>query len=169
MHRTVAAKSWLRELDILELEGGERADDLPLAVWMVVGALRRALRPQTERDLHGSPRLCVQGCSGRWLAVEASLSEPTPTGPAETVVIIGPAGPREVLRLRTSAYGLSHREKEVLDLVVRGYSNKQISEELTISRYTVEDHLSTIFEKVGTRGRRELFKQLYLETLFAPR
>jgi DNA-binding CsgD family transcriptional regulator len=67
--------------------------------------------------------------------------------------------------LKTSAYGLTKREREVVDLVVRGASTKQISASLYISEYTVQDHLSSVFEKVGARGRRALVKRLYLDSL----
>ncbi len=82
------------------------------------------------------------------------------------MVIIAPAGPKEVLRLSAIGYGLSPREQEVVDLTVRGSSTKQISQALYISEYTVKDHLKNIFGKVGVRGRRALVKQLYLDTIF---
>ena len=47
-----------------------------------------------------------------------------------------------------------------------GTSTKQISQAFYISEYTVKDHLSNTFEKVGVRGRRTLVKQLYLNTIF---
>jgi DNA-binding CsgD family transcriptional regulator len=81
------------------------------------------------------------------------------------MIIIEPAGPREVSWLITSAYGLSDREREVVDLVTRGLSTKQISQTLYISEYTVQDHFSNVFDKVGVRGRRALVKRLYLESL----
>jgi DNA-binding CsgD family transcriptional regulator len=81
------------------------------------------------------------------------------------MIVIEPAGPREVSWLSTAAYGLSAREREVVDLVVRGLSTKQISHTLYISEYTVQDHLSNIFDKLGVRGRRALVKRLYLESL----
>jgi DNA-binding NarL/FixJ family response regulator len=65
--------------------------------------------------------------SGRWLTLQASRTEPTQTRPAESVVIIAPAGPKEVLRLSAIGYGLSPREQEVVELAVRGASTKQIS------------------------------------------
>jgi DNA-binding CsgD family transcriptional regulator len=52
-----------------------------------------------------------------------------------------------------------------VDLVVRGLSTKQICQTLFISEYTVQDHLSHVFDKVGVRGRRALVKRLYLEGL----
>jgi DNA-binding CsgD family transcriptional regulator len=69
--------------------------------------------------------------------------------------------------LRTAAYNLSDREREVVDLVVRGLSTKQISQTLYISEYTVQDHLSNVFDKVSVRGRRALVKRLYLESFSA--
>ena len=121
---------------------------------MVAGALGRTLDPRSDRDLHRLLQLCVPGRSGRLLALLASLTERYPYHPAEKVVVMGSAGPREVLKLRTSAYGLRRREKEIVDLAVRGYSNKQILEAFSTSGYTVEEHLSNIFEKVGVRGAR---------------
>jgi DNA-binding CsgD family transcriptional regulator len=67
--------------------------------------------------------------------------------------------------LHTAAYGLSPREREIVDLVVRGVSNRKIAATLYISEYTVQDHLSNIFDKVGVRGRQGLVKHLYLSSV----
>jgi DNA-binding CsgD family transcriptional regulator len=130
-----------------------------------LGALERALKPETDRDFNASPHLRVRGRSGRWLSLQASRTEPTSILPSGSIVIIAPAGPKEVLRLTTLGYELSRRELEVVDLVVRGASTRQMAQELYISEYTVKDHLSNIFEKVGVRGRRQLVKRLYLNTV----
>ena len=53
----------------------------------------------------------------------------------------------------------------VIRLVVRGFSNRQISENLFISENTVQRHLSNMFENVGVRNRRTLLKRLFLENL----
>ena len=65
-----------------------------------------------------------------------------------------------------TAYGLTQREREVVDLLVRGASTKEISRALYISEYSVQEHLSNTFEKVGERGRQALVKRLYLESVF---
>ena len=44
---------------------------------------------------------------------------------------------------------LSPREREVLELVAEGRSNKAISERLVITQATVQKHVSTIFNKLG--------------------
>lgn len=44
-----------------------------------------------------------------------------------------------------------------------GLSTKEIAGALHISPYTVQDHLKSIFDKTGTRGRAELVGQIFLE------
>ncbi len=48
---------------------------------------------------------------------------------------------------------LSVREREVLDLLTSGMSNKEIAARLTISSNTVKFHLHTIYSKLGVRNR----------------
>jgi DNA-binding NarL/FixJ family response regulator len=50
---------------------------------------------------------------------------------------------------------LSARECEVLVLVVDGYSNREIAEELGITRNTVKNHLRSILAKLGVRNRAQ--------------
>jgi DNA-binding NarL/FixJ family response regulator len=56
---------------------------------------------------------------------------------------------------RQSADALTQREEEVLYLVARGMSNKEIGAELSISPLTVKAHLSSILEKLHLRRRVE--------------
>ena len=51
--------------------------------------------------------------------------------------------------------GLSPREYEVLSLLVRGWSNRQIANELFIDETTVKTHLHRIFEKLHVRDRTQ--------------
>ncbi len=164
VQHNASAERRLRELGNLEARWRE-GEGLPAPVWTVLGALRRALKAETDRDLNSTPQVRVRGRSGRWLTLQASQTEPSLNRSSEYVVVIAPAGPKQVLGLTSIGYGLSPREQEVVDLVVRGASTKQISEALYISEYTVKDHLDHIFEKVGVRGRRELVKRLYLNTV----
>lgn len=48
---------------------------------------------------------------------------------------------------------LSVREREVLDLIARGHSNRQIARELIIGEQTVKTHVSNILTKLDLRDR----------------
>lgn len=48
---------------------------------------------------------------------------------------------------------LTAREKQVLNLLAEGYSNRNIAEELDVSEKTVKNHLSSIFKKIGVSDR----------------
>jgi DNA-binding CsgD family transcriptional regulator len=54
-------------------------------------------------------------------------------------------------------FGISDREREVLDLVYRGRLNKEIARELNISLDTVKKHVYKIFKKTGVHSRLQLF------------
>ncbi len=66
-----------------------------------------------------------------------------------------PVGVPYATELQANEYGLSGREVEVLQLVARGLRNKEIAEELTLSRHTVERHLENIYSKMGAKGRAD--------------
>jgi two-component system response regulator NreC len=53
---------------------------------------------------------------------------------------------------------LSGREKEILQLLAEGYSNKEIAEKLFISPSTVNTHRSNLMSKLGLSTRRELIQ-----------
>ena len=50
---------------------------------------------------------------------------------------------------------LTDREREVLSLIARGYTNKQIAETLFVSEKTARNHVSHILEKLGLARRSE--------------
>ena len=50
---------------------------------------------------------------------------------------------------------ISGREQEVLALVARGYTNRQIAEQLVISENTARNHVSRILDKLGLSRRSE--------------
>ncbi len=51
---------------------------------------------------------------------------------------------------------LTRAERQVVDLAVRGATNREIAEALVVTRKTVEWHLQKSFVKLGVRSRREL-------------
>ena len=52
--------------------------------------------------------------------------------------------------------GTTGREKEIIEHVCRGLSNKQIAQRLALSENTVKAHLNTIFRKFNITSRLKL-------------
>jgi DNA-binding NarL/FixJ family response regulator len=57
---------------------------------------------------------------------------------------------------------LTPRQAEVLNLVVRGFTNALIADELCIGEGTVEFHLSAIFDKAGVESRAMLIARVHM-------
>lgn len=51
---------------------------------------------------------------------------------------------------------ITQREKDVLSLVVQGYSNEEIGKILNISKHTAKAHISEILRKLNVQSRAEL-------------
>jgi len=136
----------LPDLNGLELQqriGSERADmpiifitgrgDIPMTVQaMKAGAIEFLTKPFTPAVLLRAIEIALER-SRTCLEEEAKL---------------------QTLRARHQA--LSHREGEVMAMVVRGLLNKQVSGELGISEITVKQHRGRMMRKMRTRSLPEL-------------
>ena len=63
-----------------------------------------------------------------------------------------PAPEQEIVEGAESSI-LTNREKEILCLVAQGLSNREIAEQLFVSRYTVESHIKHIYRKLSVTKR----------------
>ena len=61
---------------------------------------------------------------------------------------------------RSKKYGLTGREIEVVSLLSEGITNKEIGNKLFISEYTVENHLRSIYRKMGVTNRTAVVHRL---------
>lgn len=55
---------------------------------------------------------------------------------------------------------LSPREQEVLNLVLKGFSNAEIADLLEVTERTIKAHVGTIFVKTGCPNRNQLFAEV---------
>jgi DNA-binding NarL/FixJ family response regulator len=62
--------------------------------------------------------------------------------------------------------GLTQRESEILDLVVKGLSNRDIAQRLFLGEETVKSHLSSIYRKLKVKGRAEAIAVALREVSF---
>jgi len=99
---------------------------------------------------------------GRWAVIEAARLE----GPGQGIAVsIRPAGVEDVLGLLSRASGLTPRERELVALLVEGLDTRELAGRLFISRHTVQDHLKSVFAKVGVRSRRELVSGVFAQAV----
>jgi len=123
-----------------------------------------ALRKLT-RGLHGCPVVVVSsaplgagvrsalGAGASGFVTDARL-ETTLAAAARSALVGQVSLPRELHRCAVRP-AFSHREKQVLSLVVRGLGNRQIAARLFLSESTVKSHLASAFQKLGVRSRKE--------------
>lgn len=53
-------------------------------------------------------------------------------------------------------YGLTPRERQMVEAIVEGYSNREIAQRFAVREDTVKHHLTSIFSKLGVTTRLEL-------------
>jgi len=63
---------------------------------------------------------------------------------------------RDAVQSNLQRYALTPRECDVVLLVLYGYSNRRIADQLFLAEYTVEDHLKRVFAKMAVRTRTAL-------------
>ena len=76
-------------------------------------------------------------------------------GPTAIAVLAGQAVVPRRMRALLRRPTLSFREKQILALVVGGYTNGQIGARLFLAESTVKSHLSSAFAKLGVRSRSD--------------
>jgi DNA-binding CsgD family transcriptional regulator len=151
---TEAARSWFSALNPA---GIPFPDGIPGLVWSVVG---RLIAHERGEDTRRAPRVRAHTGAGSWALVEAARLDGASAGIA---VSIRAAGVEDVLGLVSLASGLTPRERELVTLLLEGLDTRELAERLFISRHTVQDHLKSVFEKVGVRSRRELVASVFAQ------
>jgi len=111
---------------------------------LAAGAQGYILKDTAARELIGAIRSVQRG--------ESVLS------PAVTRLVIEDYLRWGDLQPEQNSDGLSAREREVLQLIAEGYTNKQIAEILTISIKTVQAHRTSLMQKLDLHDRGELIK-----------
>jgi DNA-binding CsgD family transcriptional regulator len=139
-------------LGVLADDGG--ADAIPV---VVSGVADQALRD--DGDQPATAR--VRTRDGQWVVVRGSLLG---TGPdARAAVYIEAAHTPELAPLLVAAYGFTARERQITELVARGYTTNEMAASLEVTPFTIQDHLKAIFAKSGTGSRGELVARLFLD------
>ena len=151
-----AAQRWIGEL--VEDPPPQRPSESKII--QAVAARARLIPPGTD-PLELSARARVRTRTGTWLLMYGTRLSGGPGG--RTAVIIHPATPQDVAPVVALSYGLTDRESQVAMQCIQGRATKEIARALSMSPYTVQDHLKSIFDKTGVRTRGELVGQIFLD------
>jgi DNA-binding CsgD family transcriptional regulator len=161
-----SAQAWLADL----VAPGFRVPEgwLPAPVHEVAMRARAIARTISDgsKPEHLQAHLRVQTHSGQWLMLHGSHMVGKSVGTGQTAVILERAHSSQIAQLLMLAYGLTPREREVLQQVLKGLATKEMAVMLHVSANTVQDHLKAIFDKVGVRSRSELVARVLGEHYF---
>jgi DNA-binding CsgD family transcriptional regulator len=131
-------------------------DRVPASVLSLASFVRDA--PQAAQG--GSNVVTVPGNDG-WVTLHASL--PDPAGDRRVVIVIERASAARSATVRLEAFGATAREREIATLLARGLSRTEMADALVLSPHTVEDHVKSLYDKVGVASRQELVARMFLD------
>lgn len=89
-----------------------------------------------------------------WFSLRAEPLEGAMAG--DVVVTLQPATAAELLPAIAQWYGISRRERAVVEQALQGRAAKQIARRLDLSPHTVNDHFKAVYRKTGVSSREEL-------------
>ncbi|MDN3353619.1 LuxR family transcriptional regulator [Actinomadura sp. DC4] len=123
-------------------------DDLSITLWNFAAAARQE---------NGAVLSRVPTADG-WVALQAQHLAGARHG--EVAITVQSATAGQLLPAVTAWYGITTRERAVIEQVLDGRSSKQIARSLDLSQHTTNDHLKAIYRKIQVSGRSELFATL---------
>ena len=102
-------------------------------------------------EIYGGLVAAVFAGLGIWLGLKLTKKK-------ETVVvkeILISAQPFALNKARLRELGITPREREILELIAAGLSNREIAEKLFVSENTVKTHSSRLFDKLSAKRRTQ--------------
>ncbi len=145
---TPAAESWL---NVLQDSDVSQEHHLPTVIWSAIAGLRAGGQRSTQASV------CVPTLKGQ-LRVEAS-----PVGDDGTVAVVLVPHFRPVPPAIPAHWDLTRQERQVVEQVVCGLSNRQVATTLVVTEHTVESHLKHVYTKLNVHSRSQLLARYFAE------
>lgn len=154
-------------IDVIVVAEEKILEDVARAVHTVTGGSTIAIVVLSNSDEYPASVLRHQSLSGwsivpldvstaRLQAAIAAAAQGFVTLPASAAErILGQRVPIETMNIGSAEEPLTLREREVLEMLSRGLSNKMIARRLSISEHTVKFHVSSIYTKLGAASRTD--------------
>jgi DNA-binding CsgD family transcriptional regulator len=152
-----------RELRPLSWTPGASAwiDALPAAaVYAALGMLPAMVYPlgtlaRAGNGINGSGSGALErAVDGRWVMIQAAALEGR--GRGEIAITLRDATAGETFNRLSRIYALTPRERQVVSTLAAGLDTRAAADRLAISRHTLQDHLKSVFAKIGVNSRREV-------------
>ena len=124
------------------------SDEFTIAEVLAAGAHGYVLKNADKNEIVTAILAVAAGKRFLCSDIGLTLLEKLTTAPGGVVAVAATALPA----------GLSHREREILQLVAAGLTNQQIADKLFTSRRTVESHRQSLLEKTGAKNTPALVK-----------
>lgn len=149
-----------------------------LFLFFMIASLQ--LRPTVDAHRAGGPAAApetsdgVNGKDGCAEEANAEEGEPAnaataPSAPARESALSASEELTRIVAARCNEvgnrYGLSPRERDVLQLLAQGRTSSAIQEELTLAASTVKTHMQHIYTKVGVSDRQQLMERIFEKTI----
>ncbi|HVJ13872.1 MAG TPA: HD domain-containing phosphohydrolase [Polyangiaceae bacterium] len=154
--RMLRQSEWLAPVARIAVQHRERMDGSGYPRGLSGAAISREARILAAADAYQAmrePRPHRPARSADEAAAELRAEVKAGRHDADAVAaVLGAAGHR-VLRRRDGLAGLTQREIEILKLVARGLSNKEVATRLNISPKTVANHVEHIYGKIDASNR----------------
>jgi DNA-binding CsgD family transcriptional regulator len=144
-------------LDSIRPDRAGHTDDTVATPVLALAAFVRA----TPDGAHGARNVVTVPGRDGWITLHASL--PGPAGDGRVAVVLERAGGARSATLRLETFAATAREREVATLLARGLSRAELADVLVVSPHTVEDHVKSLYEKVGVTSRQELVARVFLD------
>lgn len=105
-------------------------------------------------EIYGGLVAAVFAGLGIWLGLKLTKKKETVIVNVVKEVPVA-AEPFAVNEARLRELGITPREREILELIANGLSNREIAESLFVSENTVKTHSSRLFDKLSAKRRTQ--------------
>jgi DNA-binding CsgD family transcriptional regulator len=146
--RSASAADWIGLLQ----PGPGPYSAVPAEVFNVAAQL---LARESGVDVHAASARVPIG-SGRWAVLRSFRLDPGEDGAAPLAVTIQECPSGERLEVFTRCFGLTPRQRSLLELAAGGLDTASLAAALHISPYTVQDQFKAVFAACGVRSRNAL-------------
>jgi NarL family two-component system response regulator LiaR len=104
-------------------------------------------------EIYGGLIAATFALLGIWLGLK--LTRPERVVIKEVPVMVPSGEPFVPDEKKREDLNITRRELEILELIARGLSNREIAEKLFVSENTVKTHSSRVFDKIGAKRRTQ--------------